>query len=514
MHFDGRDPEELEALTQSSQQAPRNNRQNNTNNQPTSLLEELSQANASNSLAPEVRPINPSSGTYSIQEGSTLSLIQTILFFPFTLSYKVVNTLFYFLSTLFPFLPRFTGYYPANRSATHSVQKVYDPKDTAAKVIRTFEETYGEKGIKFFEGGFAQAFDEAKKDLKFLLVILQSDEHDATSTFNKEVLTDSKVVEFLKQRSSSTIVWLGNVANSEGLQISESLKCTTFPFVLLLAPAPKSPRSSVVVIKSLVKLEGEDSPGLNNVDSFISAIEEKMEAHMPIRATLLYDKKEREMERRLREEQDEAYQRSLEQDRERARKLKEEKLNKELKEREQKAKEEEAARQQELLKQNKRKWRLWRIAQLGPEYNAVTPVGSPDGSAASTRAARINIRAPDGTRIIHKFRGDQTLDDVYAFWDCHELMEELGPEELQNIYVSPEKYPKPSSDYVHTYEFELVSSMPRKDIPPSTTIKICEEKAIWPSGTLLVESFDDSSEEDEDEEEEEEEDKDNSGNEE
>lgn len=498
MHFDGRDPEELDALIQ-TQEVPRNNRPNNTNNsRPTSLLEELSQANAASSASAEVRPINPLPATYRIQEGTTLSLIQTVLFFPFTLSYKVVNTLFYFLSTIFPFLPRFTGYYPANRSATHSVQKVYDPKDTAAKVIRAFEETYGEKEIKFYEGGFAQAFDEAKRELKFLLVLLQSDEHDATSTFNKQILTDPKVVEFLKQRSSSTIVWLGNVANSEGLQISESLKCTTFPFVLLLAPAPKSPRSSVVVIKSLVKLEGEDSPGLNNVDSFISAIEEKMEAHMPVRATLLYDKQEREMERRLREEQDEAYQRSLEQDRERARKLKEEKLNKELKEREQKAKEEEEARQRELFQKNRRNWRLWRIAQLGPEYDAVTPVGSPAGNSAATRAARINIRAPDGTRIIHKFKGDQTLDDIYAFWDCHELMEELSAEELQDLYTSPEKYPKPTSDYVHTYDFALVSSMPRKDIPASTTTKICEEKAIWPSGTLLVESTEDSSDEEED----------------
>lgn len=490
MHFDGRQPTlDASDLNQgssslsasSSRQAPSSSRTSRQTQATTSsLLEELNSISANTS---EIRPINSQHPTYRVQDGTALSILQTILFYPFALSYKVVNSIFYFLSSIFPFLPRITGYYPANRTATHSVQKVYDPKDTAARVIRAFEETYGQTGLKFYEGGFAQAFDEAKQNLKFLIAILQSDEHDLTGPFNRQVLTDPRVVEFLNKEN--TIVWLGNVENSEGFQIAESLKCTTFPFTILVAPFPKTPNSSVVVLKSLVTIQGAESDPMH----FISTLEEKIETHSPILATLIYDKEERELDRRLREQQNAAYERSLAVDRERARVAREEKLQRELQEKERKAKEEEEKRQAALLKEKEHAWKLWKIGKLGPEFTSSSP---------DQRAARISIRTLEGTRLVRKFSGEDTIEDIYSYVECHKLLETIDNAELVKIYKTPELYPKPEG-YTHEYKFKLASSMPRKVIEPDSKKLIKSEKAIWPSGSLVVEvEFPSDEEEDDD----------------
>lgn len=480
MHFDGREPtientpqegsssNSAAAVTDSSTPTSRRQTRQATTS---SLLEELTNLAQAESSHSEIRPIaNNRPVPYRIEEGTFLSLLQSILFYPFTLSYKVVNSIFYFLSTIFPFLPRITGYYPANRTATHSVQKVYDPKDTAARVIRAFEETYGQTGLNFYEGGFAQAFEEAKKNLKFLVVLLQSDEHDLTAPFNRQVLTDARVVEFLNR--DDTICWLGNVENSEGFQVADSLKCTTFPYVLLVAPFPKTPNSSIIIMKSLVSIQG----GENDPMHFISTLEEKIESHTPVRATLVYDRDARDADRRLREEQTQAYERSLAADRERARLVREEQLRAELEERERRAQAEQEERLAEIQQQKERTWKMWKIGQLGSEF---TP-SSPD-----IKAARITIRTYEGKRLIRKFSGDDTIEDIYAYVECHNLIEELTEEELDDVLAGPEKYPRPDN-YTHDYKFRLASSMPRKVIEPSSDL-IKTDKALWPSGSLVVE---------------------------
>lgn len=428
-----------------------------------------SEANQNNSSP--ARQQNTRTSVHTHQEGNALSLIQTILLYPFTLSFKFINTIFYFISTVFPFIPRLTGYYPANRTATHSIQKAYNPKDNAARVIRAFEETYGQCGINFYEDGFAQAYDDAKKNLKFLIVILQSDEHDFTAPFNRKVLTDSRVVDFFTR--NDTLIWLGNVGNSEGFQIAESLKCTTFPFVLLVAPTPKSANSSAIVMKSLVSVQGEENDPMH----FISTLEEKIQSHLAIRARLVHDREEREMERRLREEQDLAFQRSLETDRERARRSQEEKKRKEAEERERALREEAEKQKTQLLEEKKREWKYWRLSKLGPEFIP---------NSTTTKAARIGIRTADGSRLIRKFAGTDSIEAIYAYVECYDMLESLDESKLKDIYENIDRYPKPDG-YTHEYKFKLASSMPRKIIEPFTDVQIQTEKAIWPSGNLVVE---------------------------
>lgn len=442
--------------------------QTSTSRSSGSLMEELHRPATEGIVYPPAssRPVS-----YNVQEGSALSFVQTLLFYPFTVGYKLFNGLFYFLSTLFPFLPRLTGYYPANRTATRSVQRT-DAKTTAVRIIRAFEETYGEIGLKFFEGGFTQAFELAKSQFKFLVVIIQSDEHDLTGPFNRQVLTDARVVELLNR--DDVILWLGNVQNSEGLQVADALRCTLFPFTQLIAPFPRSPTSFAIIMKTLATIQGETDPM-----KFISTLEEKMEAHSPTIMSLVLDRQERERDRQLRDEQNAAYERSLAADKERERLAREEALRKDQEESERKAREEKetlekerAALEQKRIEEEKQRnimaWKLWRISQLGPEF---------DGS--TERPARISVRMLSGDRIVRKFSANQTIEDIYAFVECYDL---LGD---PSIFASAST--EPPTGYIHKYEFELASTLPRQVLLPDANAKIGDNKSVWPSASLVVE---------------------------
>jgi FAS-associated factor 2 len=67
--------------------------------------------------------------------------------------------------------------------------------------------------VDFFKGGYSQALEKARRELKFMLVILQSYDHDDTDKFSKETLVSPRVIEFLKERN--ILVWAGNVHEAE-----------------------------------------------------------------------------------------------------------------------------------------------------------------------------------------------------------------------------------------------------------------------------------------------------------
>jgi len=82
--------------------------------------------------------------------------------------------------------------------------------------LREYEESYGTTHPNFYAGGYSAALNKAKNDLKFLVVYLHSDEHDATEKFCKETLSDSDLLSYL--RTNEFLVWGGNVKETEGFQ--------------------------------------------------------------------------------------------------------------------------------------------------------------------------------------------------------------------------------------------------------------------------------------------------------
>ncbi|KAJ3505452.1 hypothetical protein NM208_g16192 [Fusarium decemcellulare] len=349
------------------------------------------------------------------------------------------------------------------------------PRDTAARFKREFDEEYGENDLPFFEGGIAQAHDLAKKELKFMLVVLMSPEHDDTETFVKETLLSQEVVDFIKDPANNIILWAGNVLDSEAYQVAQEYICTKFPFSALVCLTPKEGSTRMGIVKRLVG----PMPPATYLTEIRTAIEKYGSDLDGVRA----ERTAQEVTRNLRTEQDSAYERSLAIDRERARQKKEAAAAAAAAEKRALEEAEAAAR----LEEKRQQWRAWR---------ATTIVAEPPTS--DKNVVRVALKMPEESgigRIVRRFPQDASLEDLYAFVECYEILQE----------DSAAGGDKPE-EYEHEYKFRIASILPRMVYEPSTSVTMGEK--IGRSGNLIVEdispdSEDESGDDDDDDEDEE-----------
>lgn len=382
----------------------------------------------------------------------------SILFAPFNLGYRVaavgIRLALYFLS----FLPRsvrprlLSGAASGFRSTNG--RRMLLPRDTASRFKREFEEEYGPNELPWFEGGFAQAQDLAKKELKFLLFVLVSPEHDDTESFMRETLLSPQVVAFINDPNNDIVLWGGNVLDSEAYQVSTEYNCTKFPFSGLVCLTPKQGSTRMGTVKRIV---GPIPP-----PKYVSELRSAIEKYSPELIAVKSERVARDAARNIRDEQDSAYERSLAQDRERARKRREEAAAAEEAERRAAQEAEEAARKAEL----RGKWRLWRAGRIEPEPEA--------GTKGSVRIALKMREQSGGQRVVRRFRGDAPMEELYAFAECHDV-----PEDGREGAEEPE-------GYVHKYDFAIASVMPRKVYEPSDEGM---RDVIGSSGNLIVEDL-------------------------
>jgi len=374
-------------------------------------------------------------------------LLISIILFPFSLVWRIANGTIGLIYLIFPFLPRFRA---LQQTPTPTTKRSLNPRDTAARFIRSFEEEYGSaSGLSWFDGGYAQALDLAKKELRFLLVVLQSDEHDDTSTFNRHTLTTPEVVSLLK--AHNIILWGGSVQESEGFQVATALGCTKFPFAALITHAPNTPPGASSQGMSVVaRVAGVVTPA-----AFTQKLQNALNTHSPALERIRAQRAVQAADRQLRDMQNSAYEASLARDRQRARE------RREAEEAARRAQEEEERQAAEAaaLARNQEQWRKWRASNMRPEPR--------EGAVA-----RVSIRTTDGERVVRRFEKTTSMEEVYAFVDC------LG--------VGCEEGEAKPVDYEHEYSFRLVSPMPRKVfLPDETTVG----QELWPSGNLVVESL-------------------------
>lgn len=364
-----------------------------------------------------------------------------LLVSPFNFLWRMSSNVLFFFASIFPFFPRLTGLYASNRNATRT-GRAFSGRDTADRFIRQFLEDYGETALPFFPGGYSEALSTAKREARYLIVVLQSDEHDETIRFNRYTLKDSDVAQFVIDKNA--LLWAGSVAESEAFQVANSLACTKFPFVALVAPTS----SSMSVIS---KSEGATSPA-----ELLRRFTGAMTRHAAAITRVQSQRAEQNASREIRAEQDSAYELSLQRDRERARLEREER------------EEAERAESAQLSKtERKAKWKIWRSAQIPPE-----PVDGGSGNA------RIQIRLPNGERVVRKFHAQDTIDDVYAFVECRDV--ETGTtSDLDDPLVGE----------LYEYTFQLVTQLPRQ-IVPNRKEPLSSEPLLFPNGTVIVEALD------------------------
>ncbi|KAL2220798.1 UBX domain protein [Thermoascus aurantiacus ATCC 26904] len=400
------------------------------------------------------------------------SFLVTLLFTPFNLLYRLLYSSFRLFGTLFPFLPRFlsfgtnTALQGVSRNA--SGRRPLGPKDTAARFIREFEEEYGPHSLPFLENGYNMALEKAHRELKFLLVVLLSPEHDDTSPWVRDTLLSREVSDFINDSQNDLLLWGGNVQDSEAYQVANSLRCTKFPFASVIAHTPNVSSTAMSVI---TRIAGNTSPS-EFVSKLRTAIAQNKEPLDRVRAR----RAEQQAARTLREEQDSAYQRSLAQDRERARQRREAEAARQRAE--QAAAERKAAAEKRA--KDLQQWKRWRAQFLQNEPG-------PDVKDA----VRVSILLPSGERVIRRFAADSSIEELYAFVECYDVLQEAGESGAVSGVEKPE-------GFEHKYGFRLVSPMPRAVYEVEAGGSVRER--IGRGGNLLVEPIDDDDEDENEQE--------------
>lgn len=366
----------------------------------------------------------------------------------------MVGKIFSLIGFTLSFIPRLLPSLFIRRPSPRirSGRRPLSPRDTAARFSREFEEDYGTHSLNFFEGGYAAAHDAAKRDLQFLLVVLISPEHDDTPSWVRETLLSNEVVGYINSRQD-IILWGGNVQDSEAYQVSNSLNCSKLPAALLIANTTQDSSTTMSVLARMV--------GLQSPATFVAQLRKAIDQRVPHLNRIRTQRNDQQASRNLREEQNTAYERSLAQDRERARQRREEEEQQARSEREARAREE--AKENEAQKVDQ--WRRWRADNISAEPPANVK-----------EVSRVSIRLTSGERIIRKFNADTNLEELYAFVDCHDILQSDSTPDAT----------KPES-YQHTYNFRLVSPMPRTvyEVQKGGTIG----ETIGRSGNLIVESI-------------------------
>ncbi|KAK7469954.1 hypothetical protein BaRGS_00036058 [Batillaria attramentaria] len=277
-----------------------------------------------------------------------------IILLPFRFFYSTIFDIFSFVFRLLRPDPR---------------RNVTDPLGDVMRFISSFESKYGTCHPVFYQGTYSQALNDAKRELKFLLVYLQGDDHQDTDSFCRSTLCDPQVVSFL---NTNMLVWACNTGSPEGYRVSQALKENTYPFLGLIVLRDNR-------MTAVARIEGPIGPA-----ELVTRLETVMRENEASLVAARAEREERQFNQTLRQQQDEAYLESLRADQE-----KEARLMRMQEERE---------RQKEEL-----------MRQIPPEP---TP-SDPD-------SIRIVLKTPNGKRLERRFSNTQSSKYLYYFVFCHE----------------------------------------------------------------------------------------------
>ena len=109
--------------------------------------------------------------------------------------------------------------------------RVRDPQGDVRAFVADFEANYGRTHPPFYLGSYLQVLEEAKKELKFLLVYLHAEEHQDTQRFCATTLTDPGVVDYVR---GNMLFWGCSVGRPEGHRVSEALRESSYPFLAVI----------------------------------------------------------------------------------------------------------------------------------------------------------------------------------------------------------------------------------------------------------------------------------------
>jgi hypothetical protein len=289
----------------------------------------------------------------------------------------------------------------------------------AREFAQQFESEYGSIHPTFFQGCFLDALNYAKQQFKFVLVYLHADSHYLTPDFCRDVLTNEQVVGLINE---NFIFWACSVNSAEGRHLQTSFRATEFPFVAVVTVAQGRRNAQVL----------ESKQGAMESDELIEFLVQSLERHGEILNQARLERQRHLETRQIREEQDVAFQRAIEEDRARLEAAAQAEASR---------KEEEARLEREREEAEKERQRLERRRRLKMEEMEPEPV------KGESDVVVVAIRQPDGSRIERRFKKENTIRQVFDWVDIRGV-------DIDKIRLVC-NFPKRHFDYVEDGHWKL-----------------------------------------------------------
>ncbi|KAJ2468032.1 Ubx domain-containing protein, partial [Coemansia sp. RSA 2320] len=224
------------------------------------------------------------------------------------------------------------------------------------------------------------------------------------------------------------------------------------------------------------------SDEVNQLARFIcSLIGDSIERHEVELRLARSEQEGREAERRLREQQNAAYEASLARDRERESVAR----AKEEQERMERQREEERQRKSLRIGELQTQWRWATLARLLAEEEREA-ANIDGGGPTNGEVCKLNLRLENGSRIIKTFPADVELQRLFDFVETRAVAGEW--EARKETPYGPDLHSVEFPEgYEHDYDFVLVSQFPRVVFGDKRAIlkSALQAKSMWPSATLI-----------------------------
>ncbi|XP_036702360.1 FAS-associated factor 2 isoform X4 [Lagenorhynchus albirostris] len=279
-----------------------------------------------------------------------------------------------------------------------------------------------------------RALNDAKRELRFLLVYLHGDDHQDSDEFCRTTLCAPEVISLINTRM---LFWACSTNKPEGYRVSQALRENTYPFLAMIML--KDRRMTVVG-----RLEGLIQP-----DDLINQLTFIMDANQTYLVSERLEREERNQTQVLRQQQDEAYLASLRADQEKERKKREE--------RERKRRKEEEVQQQKLAEERRRR-------NLQEEKERKLECLPPEPSPDDPESVKIIFKLPNDSRVERRFHFSQSLTVIENYLLFLQVIHDF----LFSLKESPEK-------------FQIEANFPRRVLP-------CTPSEEWPNPPTLQEA--------------------------
>ncbi|GAB4818640.1 hypothetical protein N2152v2_005686 [Parachlorella kessleri] len=389
--------------------------------------------------------------------GAVLALPFTVITAGFGLVFRVINLSASVASiVLRQILPRpvFNALTGAARAIQNGSREL-DPTASAQAFVAEWRERYGgaaggssaaSEGPHWLECGWQEATNRATAEGKFLLVYLHAWQHQDTEAFCRGTLSDPQLVEYIH---STLLCWGGDLRHSDAFRLSSSLRAAAYPYLGLLAFS--GARTRLVTC-----IEGRMAPS-----QVLTLLQQAVAENAQLLWQEQAERQQREFDRRLREEQDAEYQRSLEADRQREQAREEERQAAEAAEKAQREAEERERAEREAEERRKAEAEAALAARKAAKAAALPP----EPAAGTPGTTLIRLRLPTGANHQRRFRAEDPMQVVYDYAD--------------------------SLPTLNSLKYSLATAFPRRVYGTETLQQPLSSLDLVPQGVLLVQPEDD-----------------------